>query len=96
MSVRRLATRDYGELGNALMEGPSVPAVASFDIAWTRSADRHRFRDRTNQWRADVVFNTAHAEWSAESRTARYVSNAAETSRSLFAEVGQERNGVFF
>jgi hypothetical protein len=87
---------DYHDLVNALLEGPSVPAVASFHIEWAASRDKHRLHYPPGQWDANVVFNSAKVAWSASTATARFVSDPASTSTSLFAEVGHERNGVFF
>jgi hypothetical protein len=47
MDVRGLASRDYGELVNALREGPFVPAKVSFRVEWSASHDKHRFRYAT-------------------------------------------------
>jgi hypothetical protein len=88
--------QDYGDIVNALLEGPSVPAVASFNVDWTASHDRHHFRYPPEQWEGNFVFNTARCAWRAQTKTAMFVSDAASTSTSLFAEVGHERNGVFF
>ena len=44
----------------------------------------------------DFVQNTASIVWSASSAGLLYESGAEETSISVFAEVGHERNGVFF
>ena len=59
MRVRNLASRDFHDLGNALAEGPSLPAVVSFDIQWTASNDMHHFHHEPGAWDADVVFNAA-------------------------------------
>lgn len=96
MRVSDLDLEDYHDLVNALVDGPSIPAVASFHIEWTRSGDQHRFHDPVHRWDANVLFNSAHVEWSAETAAARYVSDPAAPQVSLFAEVGHERNGVFF
>lgn len=88
--------RDHHDLVNALVGGPSVPAVASFHIEWARSQDKQRFHQPAEEWDANMVFNTATVAWEASTTTATYVSDAAATSTSLFAEVGHERNGVFF
>lgn len=96
MEVADLAVRDYGEIVNALLEGPSVPAIASFRIEWTSSQDKHSFHYPPETFDANVVLTTAQASWEAETATARFVSDASSTSFSLFAEVGHERNGQFF
>jgi hypothetical protein len=96
MRVKRLASRDFGDVVNALLLGPSVPAIVSFDIWWTASHDAHRFHYEPDRWDANVVFNEARASWQGETAAARFVSGPASTSFSLFAEVGHERSGVYF
>jgi hypothetical protein len=102
MSVRDLAMPDYFNWPNAAVLGElegSEPGVVSFHIEWTKSRDRRRFSHGAGtpeQWRATVVLNEARAEWEGETAKAHYVTDLLATSRSLFAEVGHERNGVFF
>ena len=91
-----LGLRDYSALVNALLEGPSVPAVASFEIQWSSSCDKHHFHYAPATFDAAVVFNSARVWWQAETESVKFVSDAAATSFSRFAEVGHERNGVFF
>ena len=102
MSVRDLEIPDYFNWPNAAVLGElegSEPGVVSFHIEWTKSRDRRRFSNGAGtpeQWRANVVINEAKAEWEGETAKAHYVSDLLATSHSLFAEVGHERNGVFF
>jgi hypothetical protein len=96
MQVTDIDIEDYHDLINALMDGDSVPAVASFRIDWTMSRDKHRFHDVPDGWDANVVFNSATCEWRARTDFATFVSDPATTSTSPFAEVGHERDGVFF
>ena len=96
MSVSDLAVPDYFNGDNALVLGPSEPRVVSFHIEWTKSSDKRQFRYEPEQWRANVVIDEAKVEWEAETALAHYVSDPLATSGSLFAEVGHERNGVFF
>ena len=96
MDVRNLPSRDYHDLVNALSEGPFLPAVVSFRMEWARSQDRHHFHDAGISFDADVVLTTATAWWSGETSAARYIADDISTSASLFAEVGHERNGVYF
>jgi hypothetical protein len=96
MTVNDLSMPDFFDAPNALVMGPSVPGVVSFHIEWTKSSDKRKFRYVPEQWRADVVINEAKAAWRGDTALASYVSDPIETSQSLFAEVGHERNGVFF
>ena len=102
MSVRDLEIPDYFNWPNAAVlreiEG-SEPGVVSFHIEWTKAKDQRRFSHGAgtpDQWRAHVVINKAKVEWEGETAKAHYVSDPLAKSQSLFAEVGHERNGVFF
>lgn len=86
---------DYHDLVNALLLGPSLPGTASVHIEWAKSHDKQHFRDEAESWEADLVFNSATVEWSAETEEASYVSDPAAGVTVLFAESGEERNGVF-
>ena len=99
MSVSDLEIPDYFNWLNAAVLGKlegTEPGVVSFHIEWTKSSDKKQFRYEPGKWRANVVINEATAEWEAETALAHYVSDPLATSASLFAEVGDERNGVFF
>jgi hypothetical protein len=99
MQASDMHMRDYFDLINSLLRGPSVPAVASFEIEWTKSHDKHQFHYddvEGEEWDANVVFNSATAAWEGETPDIKFVSDPASTSESFFAEVGTERNGVFF
>ena len=96
MHVENLPTKDYGDIVNALLEGPFLPGICSFDIEWSNSQDKHHFHHEASSFDADVVFNSAQAWWSAETAVARYVADDISPSHSLFAEVGHERNGAYF
>jgi hypothetical protein len=96
--VSNFALEDYFNLANALQDGPEVAAVVeSLDIDWGRHGKRVVTKDSTNGFSLDAIENTASMEWSAHNANGfRFVSAPAETSTSLFAEVGREDNGVFF
>ncbi|HEY8226931.1 MAG TPA: hypothetical protein VIG25_16765 [Pyrinomonadaceae bacterium] len=96
MDVSDLEVEDYHDLLNALLDGPSLEAEVSFRIDWTASQDKHRFSFAPETWAANLVFNTATVEWEGRTETSMFVADPASTSTSLFAEVGHERNGVFF
>lgn len=96
MAVGGLASRDYHDLVNAITGGSFLPALISFRIEWTGSSAKHHFHDTASGFDADVVFNSAKAWWSGETSEALYVADDIATSASLFAEVGHERNGVYF
>jgi hypothetical protein len=96
MHVTGVDLEDYFDLANALRDGPSVPGEASVEVIWKDQKRRVSIRDETNQFAGQFVEN--HAQMSFTARTANFIFNSDPigTSRSLFAEVGHERNGVFF
>jgi hypothetical protein len=96
MSARNLPVPDYHEFISSITGGPSDAGVVSFDIEWSASQDRRQLGSAAGSFSAGVVFNTATVAWRGETAAARYVSDPAATSVSLFAEVGRESNGVFF
>jgi hypothetical protein len=87
-----------------------VPARVSFDIVWSRSIDRRvTVRDETDQFGGTFAENhDATVSWSARSTSGfRFDSLSGDLSTStpgtpditttyFFAEVGFERNGIFF
>jgi hypothetical protein len=102
MSVSDFEISDYfnwpnaGRLGECQECEGSEPGVVPFHIEWKKSRDRRRFRYEPGEWRANMVINEAKAEWEGETAKAHYVSGPRRESHSPFAEVGYERNGVFF
>jgi hypothetical protein len=96
MDFSNLETRDFHDLVNTLKRGPSVPADVSFRIRWSGVTTRVKLRDNTNQFVGDFIEDTATVGWSAKQKGFKFVSAPASTSTSLFAEIGRERNGVFF
>ena len=87
---------DYHDIVNALLDGPSAEATASVHIDWTKSSDKHHFHYDVDRFDANLVFNSARVEWSAESDKASYVSDPSAALTVLHAQVGEERNGAFF
>ncbi len=97
MQVSNLALEDYFTLGNAFKDGPSVPATVSFDVVWTGDVTRRvNVNDAANGFAGEFAETPATITWSASENGFTFTSNAASTSTSVFAEVGHERNGIFF
>jgi len=69
--------------------------VVSFRVEWARSHDTRRFRNVEQQYDANMVLTSASCAWTGETSDARYVSDPG-SSISVYAQVGQLRNGVFF
>jgi hypothetical protein len=96
MAVDHLDVADYFTFANALADGPSAPALASFELRWRGVVDRVTVRDPVNRFAGRYILDAAAVRWSARERGFRYTSDPASTSTSEFALIGQERNGVFF
>jgi len=94
--VHNQAVLDYHDIPNALLQGPSQPATVSFVVNWQRSSQKIKIRNATEGFAADLVQNTATMSWSASTQGVSYFSGPENTSFSVFAFVGHERNGVFF
>jgi hypothetical protein len=97
MSVSNLHIEDYFNLGNALADGHSVEATASFSVNWTGPITRTvSVRDPSTQFIGRFREDTATVAWSGSEDGFTFVSNPASTSTTLFAETGHELNGLFF
>jgi hypothetical protein len=96
MDFSDLETRDFHDLKNTLQRGPSVPADVSFRIRWSGVKARVKLRDDKNQFAGNFIEDTATVGWSSRQKGFKFVSAPASTSTSVFAEIGRERNGVFF
>lgn len=87
---------DYHTLKNAILDGPSVPASVSFTIQWSGVLQRVAESSTTETYRGQFIHDTATVAWTAQEQGFSFVSDPAETSTTTFAEIGRERNGVFF
>jgi hypothetical protein len=98
MTLTNLEIEDYHDLLNALLDGPSVPAHVSVDVHWSNRIATSRFRNAAPDQRFTGLFTQTHAtiRWSALEAGFEYHSDPANTSTAVYAEVGHERNGVFF
>jgi hypothetical protein len=75
---------------------PPDPATLTLDIEWSASGTRSVVTDHTN-FTAAVIHNMASVAARAHIPTRNLVFTTDRTpSTSVFAEVGRERNGVFF
>jgi hypothetical protein len=96
MEAEDMQMPDYFDFGNSLFDGPSLPGKVSFRIEWSKSHDKHRFRYVPEKWSANVVFNTARVLWEGETAATHYVTDETGPQETVFADVGHERNGVYF
>src|SRR5215471_9232119 len=98
MRVKDADVEDYHTLKNALLDGPSDPASVSFVIRWQGVKARVEVRDFDLGFAGQFIEDSATVEWSASvpSTGFSFTSDPATTSKTVFAEIGSERNGVFF
>ena len=93
LHVADFEIEDYHDVVNALIDGPSVDASVSFDISWGGADERVKIRNRTTGFAGEYVRNSATLVWSASESSFSFQSDPLASD---FAEIGKERNGVFF
>jgi hypothetical protein len=93
---------DYGTGANALFGPPPSPlptGTVSFIVVWSGVSQRVNTRNTDPTYggfAGEFIRNTAQMEWTATVGDYTFVSDPLATSSSAFAEIGHERNGVFF
>jgi len=96
LRVEHAEIEDYGNFLNSLSGGPSEPATVSFEVHWAGRSARQNVTNAAGEMEGQFIRNAATMEWSATTPKYKFVSQPANTSSSLFAEIGHERNGAFF
>jgi hypothetical protein len=93
---------DFGDINNALSGGsPTTPGVVSFKVVWQGVDERLTVRNDDppssgGSFGGEFIRNTAQMEWRATVGDVLMVSDLLATSSSAVAEIGHERNGIFF
>ena len=88
---------DYTKVPNSLALGAGVPAGVTFELRWSGPITREvPVRDADHGFRGLFKENTATLAWSASRAGFKFVSDPANTSKSVFAQLGRESNGIFF
>jgi hypothetical protein len=87
---------DFGNLLHALRGDSSAPATVSFEVHWSDVIQPLHLRDEDNQFEGNFLQTHAFIEWSARQDGFEFLSDTLETSQTVFAMFGEERNGVFF
>jgi hypothetical protein len=85
---------DYGNVVNALMDGPSVEASVTFDVNWSGVSERVKIRNSDTDFAGEFIRNDATLTWSASETGFSFQTDSALSSN--FATIGHERNGLFF
>jgi hypothetical protein len=94
--VKDLALFDYFSVGNALNDGNSIDAVVSYSLRWAGGGTKLTADDGSH-FHFEGRKTTATIAWSAKEAGFTFRSDpSAETQSTNFAQVGDERNGVFY
>jgi hypothetical protein len=96
INLRDIDVGDYHNIPNALSFGPSDPANVSFHIRWSGVQQRIHLQDKQKKFDAQLILDIATMDWSAHTKDFKFESNPANTSTTIFAAIGRERNGIFF
>jgi hypothetical protein len=75
---------------------PNPAATVSFDMEWSGKTADLTVKDFVNAFAGEYHECSATIEWTAQEAGFTFVSDAASTSTTRFAEIGRERNGKFF
>ena len=98
MKLANAVLPDHHSIPNAFSGDaiPPDPATITLDIEWSGSGTRSVVTDDAN-FTASMIHNAARVSARAHCPTRNFVFTTDQTpSTSVFAEVGRERNGVFF
>ena len=90
---------DVPILDDIYVDGQPTPGFVSFTVVWSGANERLNIRNDDpvyGGFTGTFIRNTAQMEWTATVGDFTFVSAPLATSSSLFAEIGHERNGIFF
>jgi len=73
-----------------------VRATMSFDLRWSNNLSAADIHNASQGFQGSFRQTTAAMSCSAEQEGFRFDSDPADTSISVFAVLGRERNGIFF
>jgi hypothetical protein len=104
MRVTNLHLEDYFNFPNGLADGHEVDATVSFDMVWAGPVTRRievEHGTNGNRFAGEFLEDHATVTWSGSNELGfRFRANPGNFSTSVpgraFAELGHERNGVFF
>jgi len=72
------------------------PGFVSFTVTWHGVNERVNIRNDDDGFAGEFIRNTAQMAWTATVGDFTFRSDPLTTSSSSFAEIGHERNGIFF
>jgi len=92
--LSNFAIEDYGNIGNALSDGSSIPGVVSFDVEWSGVIERATTSDTSDKFSLSLARTGAEISWSGASSLGSFASDAV--TKVNFAQIAHETNGMFF
>jgi len=96
LQLSDLAIADYGNILNGLFHtSPPSPGNVTFDIRWFGAQKRGSFSDATKPFQMRFVQTNAHIKWSGSTGADHFHTTGGPQTVN-FAQIAQERNGVFF
>jgi len=98
MTAANLAVKDYFDIPNALFrfEDPVVTdATCSFDIRWSGPVSNRSKVTASPGSEGELVSSQVTMTWSASNAFGFSFTSDPEGTTSVFAQLGQVRNGVF-
>jgi hypothetical protein len=91
--IADLDVLDYTSIPNAVRLGPAVPAEVTYELRWSGPIARDiTFQDTDRRFRGRFLENKVTLAWSASRAGFKFVSDDANTSTSVFAELARESN----
>jgi hypothetical protein len=91
-----LAIADYGSIANGLFHiAPPAPGKVSFNIRWSGATTRGSYTNAGQRFTMDFVQTGAHISWRGQTGTDSFHTTMG-TQKVVFAQVSQQRSGVFF
>ncbi len=91
--VTEVRMDDYHDVANSLRQGARVPATVSYEIRWSGVTGGDETRNTEQHFAIRFAEMNATMTWRAETEQFTAVSSP---SKSRFAAIGTERNGMFF
>ena len=98
LEARDVPIEDYQTITNAFFgDGPApTQGSVSFTVTWHGVDERVNIRHDDDGFAGEFIRNTAQMAWTATVGDLTFRSDPLTTSSSSFAEIGHERNGIFF
>jgi hypothetical protein len=95
LALKDFDLEDYGNLENALLDGPEVDASVSFKMKWTATGDPFNVSDPVHKFAGRYTLANVGIEWTGHAPGFDFTSNP-NSNINVKSVFGRERNGIFF